>query len=421
MKTTKKIIAIILCVATLFSLGAVNSFAIEAGDKIRLTNEYGSMDYYLFCGDLKESINYVKFEITEQYADKFCYNFTAAKDGYYIISADTDAIWDFSIQSYITEERLQDYFLHFDDSKSYYVFSLKKGSYPVTLKINPLYFSETLEINVEYFAESITDVTYDENEINNIIIGEYVFIGSSSGYYLYNDFTVTFSNGETFTYNISESSPLCAEPKGAWKEGENAVTICVHDYSKEATATARRITDFIEKIEIPGIDKYLLSHEYYNGYINDVYFGDIPEEVIVTYTDGTSKSFSYYYDFETNDEDHLYITLPNGVSVWMYGDYETDKNTGKRNFYVAIADHTYIYEECKTKPLSFDDNLSIFGDNMTTLVKNHFSDLSFYFEMLIFVPLSPNNTVFVIKLITGITLFEALRDEISAFINYCRQ
>ena len=138
----------------------------------------------------------------------------------------------------------------------------------------------------------------------------------------------------------------------------------------------------------------------------------------VTNADGTTATFSYYYDIETNDEEHLYIPLSTGVSVWMYGDQEIDEATGKVYFYVAIADHEYILEECAIEQLSFDDNLAILKSTTAYMIKTHFDEFSFYLEMLAYGALSPEIFSFFLKQVTGINLLKMLVSEISAFVSY---
>lgn len=420
MKTAKKLTAILLCIAMLLGIGATSAFALEIGDNIEWSGP-DWCDTYIYSGTLKEGAQDV--EGGDDYdTDELCYEFTAEKDGYYKITVYGIEIPFVCIADSFTNSTasgMVDYIWYCDETendverKEYCIYNLSKGTYLVGMRFN-IENPAACDVRVDYIAESITDVTYDESKYQDLIIGYDVY--EDDEYYdPGSDYAVTFSNGETLKLDYDYSGSLRAKVNKSWVEGENKLTLILPGYEKEITATAYEITHFVKDIEIPNIEKYLVSYKWYNGF-GYYEFGETEEDVIITYTDGTKKTFNYYFD-EENDIYNTEITLPNGKEIYLYAYQVNDRAAGKRFFIAGIAEHNFIDEECEIVTEGFAANLILFTENIGKHFEWHFEELSWYIEELKY-----SNTIegimYYLGRIFGSQLFENIRYEISDFTGY---
>ncbi len=422
MKATKKITAILLCIAMLLGISATSAFALEIDDTVEWSIDG---DYlagtFIYGGTLKEGAQ--DLEGGRDYdTNSLCYEFAAEKDGYYKITVYASEIpWVGIADSYTssTASGTLDYLWYGNETetdaerKDFCLYYLSKGTYLVGMDFSTENHA-ACEVRVDYIAESITDVTFDEKVTKDLIISEDVW-EEEELHYFETDYTITFSNGEKLELDYDNSFSLIADLDKPWAEGENKLTIVLPGYEKEITATAYEITHFVKDIEIPNIDDYLVSYEWYSGY-GYYKFGETEEDVIVTYTDGTKKTFNYFYDGE-NDIYNTDITLPNGREIHLYTYQESDEDTGKRIFYAGIAGHRYIEEECEIKKVSFANNLSELGENIERYFTWYINDFSWYIESLQYCD-SIEEFLTRIGRIFGSDLFRNIGDEISDFINY---
>lgn len=422
MKTAKKLTAILLCIAMLLGIGATSAFALEIDDTIEWTYEEWT-DTYIYSGTLKEGAQDV--EGGDDYrTNSLCYEFTAEKDGYYQITVyATEIPWVGIADSYTssTASGTLDYLWYGNETKTdaekkdFCLYYLSKGTYLIGMDFNTDN-QAACEVRIDYIAESITDVTFDEKATKDLIFGENVWGEEEKFHYFETDYIITFSNGKKLELDYDNSFLLTAELDKPWTKGENKLTLVLPGYEKEITATVYEITHFVKDIEIPDIDDYLVSYEWYNGYGYTDFGSAEPEEVIVTYTDGTKKTFNYFY----NSEEDIYntnITLPNGREIHLYTHQETDEDTGKRFFIAGIAEHIYLKEECEITKVSFVNNLSELGENIGKCFTWYANDFSWYIESLQYCD-SIEEFFIHIGRIFGSDLFRNIGDEISDFINY---
>lgn len=421
MKTTKKLTAILLCIAMLLGIGAINSFAFEINDTVEWSYENYWTDNYIYSGTLKEGAQDI--EGGDDYdTDELCFEFTAEKDGYYKITVYGIEIPFVCIADSYTDSTasgVADYLWYCDktendvERKEYCIYNLSKGTYLVGMRFN-IENPAACEVRVDYISESISDVTYDEDITKDLIINEDVWEDEET-HYFETDYTITFLNGETLKLNNSYSNSLSAKVNKPWTEGENKLTIVLPGYEKEITATAYEITHFVKDIEIPNIDKYLVSYKWYNGF-GYYEFGETEEDVIVTYTDGTKKTFNYYFDDE-NDIYNTDITLPNGKEIHLYAHQTTDEESGKRIFYAGIADHRFIEEECEIKTERFSDNLLLLGKNTLIYFECYLEDFLWCIDCLKYCE-SVDEFIYYIRILFGSDLFGNISAEFSEFTNY---
>lgn len=419
MKTARKLTAIFLCIAMLLSIGATGAFAYEIGDTVEwkfTEDDIGAVwiNKYPYGGTLTEGSNDVE-DLGEPYS--VCYKFEASKAGYYKVSYSSDAIYGMRFaESYENGVPMNhaDRIVSYGETESR-LFCLSKGTHMLMAHYVEDYPAGS-ELRIDYVAESISDVTYDENGLKDLIM-EYDVYSDENTYYLDTEYTLTFSDGQTIEYKNDENNEhtLNVISEKSWVKGENAAKIVLPGYEKDVTVTVCEITDYISDIEISNLDKYLEAYEHYNGQYAYYDFGETPETVTVTYADGTKKTFEYYYNHDA-DVYNTYITLPNGREVHVYV-YQSYRNNS-RALIAGIADHEYIVEECNISSADLTGNFNYFTQNISDWIDYAANNIGWCFEGMANASSIEEFMYYFRDLFTSYYLSNIF-EEISMFISYC--
>lgn len=365
MKTAKKVIAIILSIATLLCMGATNAFAAEIGDEIKWTTIYEDGEeyyYYEFGGTLNEGENVIIGDYEGWYEK--VYEFEAAQEGYYFITSD---YWIKIAQAYQNEEAFNNadwcemcYMTAEDDYTWGKVYYLPAGTALIAAET---YYDYENNVNIEYLGD-ISELTFDEESLSCNILGVDAYYYEEEGYIeFYAAFTAEFTNGKVLT---ADDIYVYTETNGAIAEGENVIPFTFLEYETEIYVDFYDITYFVESIELQKNDLHLNAKYYYDGAIEYFDLGDKPEYVTVNYTDGTSRAFEFYYGPSyTNNT----IILPNGREVYVYAYLDTN-DEGEICFVAGMADHNFIEEPCTIDGVSFSENFDHFSENLTYIIED---------------------------------------------------
>ena len=125
------------------------------------------------------------------------------------------------------------------------------------------------------------------------------------------------------------------------------------------------------------IEPYLESYDYYDGVYDCCCLGETPEEITVTFTDGTVKTIVYCY---AEDSYNTSVELSNGVECYISA-YQTGESDD-RKFILEIANHTYIEEECNVTKQGLSENMKHFKENIGGILLDYKYHLEWCFNGL---------------------------------------
>ncbi len=375
MKTTKKIIAIILCIATIMSLAATSAFAADKTVEwmINSHTDYSYGRDYSYGGKVTVGENtIVPVKGDSGFAEYFYYSFEVEKAGYY---------------SFITAQIKGNYFsggsvaeasetgtvydnmpIFFIDSEKYkddiaYVYYLEEKEYYVRVE---LWYGDDYEIDpnskgildIEYYAESITDVQIDENSTKNLIYGDDIDLGAlKDGRSIGTQFaySVTFSNGKvhttdcTYTFFKFKNEPV---------SGENEITLIFPGFEKDITVTAYNIEELVESVTVSNLNEACIVYKDYMGMIHEPDVANKPAVFTIKYVGGKTEEI-------TVDDSGDF------VSLWGFRTYHLSRNyiespDGDYTFSVELAKHDFINKPCEIKEYSVSENAAVLKDNIST-------------------------------------------------------
>lgn len=362
MKTTKKLTAIILSIAVLFSLFITSASALEKGDYVEWDHYGDYTSEVLFDGTVKLGENHLAFPDEAYNGEDYtvCYELTVEKDGYYKTTS-SDCYFSFAeTYSQLTATNYKDCLLDclYDDENwiTGEIYYLTSGTH--LMEVYSTY--SNANVKIEYYAEAIADIEYDEESVKNLVkecdeiyIDNYEkIIGLEVNY------KVIFSNSKILENDNLNWLVFGYECELA--EGENKVKLIVPGYKEEAVIGIYEAEDFIKEIKVENFEDYSNASELYIEY----YYNTpslVGLEATFIYTDGTKQTF-----VEGKDET---ITLPNGREFRVFFDATVDERseigTGKLTLYTYIGDgKMYYLEEYDIKKASFAENLELYTENI---------------------------------------------------------
>lgn len=410
MKTTKKLTAILLCIAMLCGLGATSAFALEIGDTVEISG-YDYTEELIYKGTLTEGTNEIEDTNEEYYT---CYTFEATKDGYYIVTFPSNELNVLFTEGFSGNKAkiTNQIFTGFTDEYGTRYFSrityLTKGTALLQVEFSESnYAATTLEI--EYYAEKITDVTYNETDAG------FLFKDNDDCYISEDDktigidaeYTIIFSNGQKITDKWFECSY-----ENELVNGENTVTMFFPGYEKEITIGLYETSEFVESVEIPNAEDYLDATKLYNNNYNYTPFNN--EKVTVTFKDGTKETVTY---IRYGDN---YVTFPCGKEIRIHVghtvDERTDVGTGKFCLYAEIGYTDYRFYECNVKEASFTENSEELKSNISRRINNLKEHCDLYLNQM----LEDGNFIYWFgRCLSEVSFYtEIIFSHISEFINY---
>ncbi len=425
MKTTKKLIAIILCIATIMSLAVTSSFAFEIGEEMEWTytqfHEYGYDTPTLngiYSGELSE-----EEPANLKSGTKLFFWFEAKEDGCYLFDScyDDIIILDSPDNEKNSKAMNAEYGFRKADGSGSCVSNLKKGSYLICVDFTvPPTGGETpedmlWELSVEYLGK-VTDITIGDKLDNLILYADlYICEHNLDAYYLdIENIEISFSNGEILTNNDHyDYLALIYYDDELNLNGKTSVSVNILDFEKTFDIVVYDITHFVESIDVPNLDDYTTVNTYYGGYYSYYHLGEfVTEEVTVNFTDKTSKTI--YYDHY--EEESRKVTLPNGRDYYVYSYVYYDEDIEKYYCKVGIAGHEFISEECEVIELTFNENLSILKSNLKWYADLQTEHIMWCFEFM-FNPDAMGFTYY-LKELLDLNYIEMMFDEIKLFTDY---
>lgn len=321
---------------------------IENEDKILDHDIIGKMPIKInYKGNLKTGKNHLTFD-----GEDFIYymNFYADKPGYYRFAGDYEsraAYCRVSVPVYDSSDGTINGFADGEGTyKDGFVYYLDKGENTLVIEKGIRYEGKETDVDVEYLGEEIAEIVFDEEKVNNIVLGYDEYVegdillwqkqeGIDNGLYA-NIFPlkIIFTDGTECDLGNCELSYRVEE--GELKEGKNTAifTLWGETYKKELTL--RPVTDYVKEIEVDNLDDFIYAEIGEDGYVYDK-----PEEIYitVTYADGRKETFN------SNEWDG-FLRLEDGVELRVTA-YQTDVNRtmdqqirsrGPLKFVVAIGE-----------------------------------------------------------------------------------
>lgn len=333
----------------------------EHEDKVLDHDIVGKMPIKIdYKGKLQTGRNHLTFE-----GDDFIYyvSYYADKPGYYRFTGDYEsraAYCRVSLPMYDASDGTINEFADGEGTyKDGFVYYLEKGENTLVIEKGIRYEGKESYVDVEYLGEEIAEIVFDENKVNNVVLGydEYIegdiFVwqkqeGIDDGLYA-NIFPlkIVFTDGTECDLGNCELTYRVKE--GELKEGKNTAIFTLWGETYEKEIILRPVTDYVKEIEVDNIDEFIYAEIGEDGYVYDK-----PEEIImtVTYADGSKETFS------SKDWDG-YLYLDDGV-VLRVSAYHTDvdrtmdqqlRSRGPLKFVVAIGegnifvDRVYIIKD----------------------------------------------------------------------------
>lgn len=301
-----------------------------------------------YKGNLEPGRNHLTFE---EDTSIYYVDFYADKPGYYRFTGDYENRLAYCRVNVPVQDQSNGAIKDFEDGegnfKDGFVYYLDKGENTLVIEKGIRYESDESEVDVEYLGEEIAEIVFDEEKVNNIVLGydEYVDDdiliwqkqeGIADGLYA-NVFPlkIIFTDGTErdlgkceLTYRVKE---------GELKAGKNTAIFTLWGETFEKEITLHPVTDYVKEIEVNNLDDFIYAEIGEDGYVYDK-----PEAIYitVTYADGSKETFN------SKDWDG-FIRLDNGVELRV-SVYQTDvvrtmdqqlRSRGPLKFVVSIGEN----------------------------------------------------------------------------------
>lgn len=278
--------------------------------------------------------------------DSVYYNFNAEKDGYYLVTANSEI----GFMTVTFPSKYEDGVAH-GTAKNHYVggntdsrktlFYLPAGETVIGVD----YYFES-SFSVEYFGETITDIVFDENAFICIKDYDYNVYNNGETRVTGLDGTIKFSSGKELGLDRVNILIDCEE----LVKGDNAATVKFIDYSEDVTVTVHEATDIISGVEFGDISVHLSATEYYNGELGYSYRDD--SQVTILFADGSKKTVEF-------EEGYCFIELFGGKEYSVYIQADVDNLKA----YVYALGHKYSEYDMDIRPAEFNENLEFLNHN----------------------------------------------------------
>ncbi len=360
MKTLKKIIAVIICIAAISGLCVTGAFAYDTGEKENFVFSDSSVGDYFYVGEVFEGENSIEYKEEYDFC-KFFAKFEVKEKGYYSITGGTYSVFELQ-GSEMKEIETEVYSEHaifacFEEG-TYYFTDDFYGSSPEPHDVC---------ISIEFLGE-FTGVSYNKDAFKNAVAYEDVDI--------YNEYLLNADPGINFTEGYLEYGIgwLGFESEKKLALGENTVTFNILDYEFTETLTIIEATDFIEKIEVENAEQYAVRRCCYDG--ETVYDSVYPEELKITFTDGTTRTVEGKKEDDLSDNLYYSFEHSNGRIYHIYVDVYSD------GFKVMFGGHEYIGIKAEYTEASFKDNCNRLLRNILEISADFGSAVNKYISIM---------------------------------------
>lgn len=300
-----------------------------------------------YKGNIETGKNHLTFE-----GDNYIYymDFYADKPGYYRFAGDYEDALAYCRISVPTHNPSNGTINGFADGEGNYkdgfVYYLDEGKNTIVIEKGSRYESKESFVDVEYLGEEIAEIVFDEEEVNNVVLGYDEFVDDKVLLWqkqegidddLYgNIFSIKIIFADGAECDLGECQLTYRVKEGELKEGKNTAIFTLWGETYEKELTLRPVTDYVKEIEVDNLDDFIYAEIGEDGYVYDK-----PDEIFitVTYADGSKETFN------TKDWDG-FIRLDNGVELRVTA-YQTDvvrtmdqqlRSRGPLKFVVAIGE-----------------------------------------------------------------------------------
>lgn len=352
MKSLKKVMAALLAAVIVITGGA---FAFAANAETVIEWEYNEEYVFeaLYAGEATEGTFTVK-EMDEY--ESVYYTFNAEKAGYYTITFDWYPV-DYCLvaetyedgkatgdREYLFSEDGDNYvnMYYFDEGVNYICFDLYE---------NDSYDSYA---EIEFVGEKITNVIFDEEEIDTLLIDAEIYeYEYEEGFIWWTEAEIVFDTGKTLSYDDIE---LVFDMKNPLEKGEVELTLNVFDYSKDYVVTAYEITDVITDARV--VEESSKEVEIlYDGTINDEKLDGMTLEI--TFSNGEKVTAPIEYTGAG-------IEFPNGKTFWFEVYYSSE---AEDEIYINVTfpynGETFLHEKCEKTEASKEANKETLKENIS--------------------------------------------------------
>ncbi len=358
----KKIMSVILA-ALILVCPMLSAFATQAPETLEWyfcmeeEIEYCDPWIYDYMGEITLGENEVSF--TGEEGSSY-YTFNAENAGYYYVECLEEKVSWFGFPEKIKNNTAfyekEGYSISGSDleRKTVYKFDAGETFFGVDL-YGSFNADETYKIDIEYLGEEITDFTFDEENLDNLIMDADVFDGGYSGFGT--DVTVEFSSGKTLFFP-EEWIELYTEDS-TWEKGENEVTVWFLDFKKEITVTVHEITEFITDVEFVNYDEFKNVTTRYNDFLWENIYG---AKLVFTFADGEKVLF------DTDTDENIEI---NGRDYWVYVSYiyESPEDV---TIEIAIENCILKTYDCNATKSSLSESANALGQDIGSNIRDAF-------------------------------------------------
>lgn len=378
-RTFKSFFCILLSVIMSFS--ALSVFAAAQGENF----VWCDAEYY-YAGEAKLGDN--SFTVSE---DSLCFDFNVENSGYYYVTMDyyqgTYSVGEVSVpltyDEYTYEEKpcYYSYDVLEDNDLERYIFNLESGTEKFMFNLFPegmeIEENSPLKFNIKYLGREVTDIVLKNGTDKDIILGydlydcwyeDYCYDDYMYCYKLRCDFDLVFDNQEKLEFAESELT-LGTDYEVGY--GENEVNNIFFEYDNKLTITVNSVSDYIESVEVTGLDDCYCKR-FYDGCYTGEYGMTDETAITVTYKDGSKKKF----DGDT-------VTLVEGGKEYYWGlAFHYEDNEACMD--ILVADELVGSAPCELIYASYDENLShlIFNINdrvfwIKAMVREKFAEIAY--------------------------------------------
>lgn len=362
MKTLKKIIAVIICIAAISGLCVTGASAYTKSEYEEFIYADGSSGLFVYAGEVSEGKNFIEY--TDEYDSCFFFvKFEASESGNYYFVGSGNMF--FQLQGSDMKETENEICYYSEDSFFTY---LEKGTYYIIddfYGCSPEPQDEYYEIG---FLGEFTGVSYNKDAFKNAIA--YADVDFYNKNIRHAAPKVNFTEG-SLDYGIGT---LYLETDKELELGENTVTINILDYEFTETLTIIKATDFIEKIEVENAEQYAVRRCCYDG--ETVYDSVYPEELKITFTDGTTRTVEGKKEDDLSDNLYYSFEHSNGRIYHIYVDVYSD------GFKVMFGGHEYIGIKAEYTEASFKDNCNRLLRNILEISADFGSAVNKYISIM---------------------------------------
>ncbi len=340
--------AISLILALTMVLSCASAFAYEKGEYVKWNwDKFDVYDNYLYLGEIEEGKNTVN---TDEYWN--CVNFDAEKAGFYLFEMSYEDCYEIGVSEKVENGKPINYAnLLTDEENNQFIAYLAEGEAFVSFSTE----THKHNITVSYFGSEITQLTFAEGTFENNILDCDFWLSENAGgdgFGMYIEtINLTFDNSKNFT------AKDCKWSFDSFELTNDTYTtdFVLGNYSEEINMTTCEILDYVDKVEISNVEKYLYAVEYFDGSLEADFWnrGIESEKITITFKNSETKTVDFPYGMF----DETYVEFPNGkeYALWV---------NGNTRLTVVIGYERVLTLDCETVEADLNQNLEYLKEEL---------------------------------------------------------